>query len=152
MFGVWEFAKTESIVTLQRRFRIMYHTEPPIDNTISEWYMKFQQSGCLCAAKRTGLPGTSAETIRACARNVCQESSEVNNSHEPGIADVSVKCLAHSAQTSSRKRIRVQLLQALNPQDHNLRLRFCLDFQPATGRRVCWEAGFQWWGDVTCVW
>jgi len=25
--------------------------------------MKFQQSGCLCAAKRTGRPGPSAETV-----------------------------------------------------------------------------------------
>ena len=36
----------------------MYHTEPPTDKTIREWYMKFQQSGCLCAAKRTGSGGT----------------------------------------------------------------------------------------------
>ena len=34
-FCVLEFAKTESIVTVQRRFRIMYHTEPPTDKTIS---------------------------------------------------------------------------------------------------------------------
>jgi len=58
-----EFAKTESIVTVQWRFRIMYHTEPPTDKTIREWYMKFQQSGCLCAAKRSGRPGPSAETV-----------------------------------------------------------------------------------------
>jgi hypothetical protein len=62
-FCVLEFAKTESVVTVQRRFLIMYHTEPPTDKTIREWYMKFQQSGCLCAAKRTGRPGTSAETV-----------------------------------------------------------------------------------------
>ena len=36
---VLEFAKTESIVTVQRRFRIMYHTEPSPDETIREWYM-----------------------------------------------------------------------------------------------------------------
>ena len=30
-FCVLEFAKTESVVTVQRRFRIMYHTEPPTD-------------------------------------------------------------------------------------------------------------------------
>jgi len=138
MFGVWEFAKTESIVTLQRRFRIMYHTEPPIDNTISEWYMKFQQSGCLCAAKRTGLPGTSAETIRACARNVCQESSEVNNSHEPGIADVSVKCLAHSAQTSSRKRIPDAAFVCAESPGSQSSLTLVLGFPTAaSGRRVC---------------
>ena len=62
-FCVLEFAKTESIVTVQRRFRIMYRTEPPTDKTIREWYMKFQQSGCLCAAKRRGRPGPLAETV-----------------------------------------------------------------------------------------
>jgi len=36
---------------VQRRFRIMYHTEPPTDKTIHEWYVKFQQSGCLCAVR-----------------------------------------------------------------------------------------------------
>ena len=36
---VLEFAKTESIVIVQRRFRIMCHTEPPTDKTIREWYM-----------------------------------------------------------------------------------------------------------------
>ena len=41
----------------------MYHTEPPTDKTIREWYMKFRQSWCLCAAKRTGRPGPSAETV-----------------------------------------------------------------------------------------
>jgi len=49
--SVLEFAKTESIVTVQRKFQTMYHTESPTDKTIREWYMKFQQSGCLCAAK-----------------------------------------------------------------------------------------------------
>ena len=38
-FCVLEFAKTESIVTVQRRFRIMYQSEPPTDKTIREWYM-----------------------------------------------------------------------------------------------------------------
>ena len=38
-FCVLEFAKTEWIVSVQRRFRIMYHTEPPTDKTIREWYM-----------------------------------------------------------------------------------------------------------------
>ena len=42
-FCVLEFAKTESIVTVQRRFQIMYHTEPPTDKTIREWYMNFSR-------------------------------------------------------------------------------------------------------------
>jgi hypothetical protein len=53
-FFVLEFAKIESIVTIvmvQWRFQTKYHTEPPTDKTIHEWYKKFQQSGCLRAAK-----------------------------------------------------------------------------------------------------
>ena len=41
----------------------MYRTEPLTDKTIREWYMKFQQSGCLCAAKRRGRAGPSAESV-----------------------------------------------------------------------------------------
>ena len=32
----------------------MYHTEPPTDKTIREWFLKFQQSGCLFVSQRTG--------------------------------------------------------------------------------------------------
>jgi hypothetical protein len=49
--SVLEFAKTESVVLVHQMFRTKYHTEPPMDKTSREWYKKFQQSGCLCAAK-----------------------------------------------------------------------------------------------------
>ena len=48
---VLEFAKTESIVTLQRRFRIMYHTEPPTDKIIREWYMNSSRVAA-CAPRK----------------------------------------------------------------------------------------------------
>jgi len=48
---------------VQWRFRTMYRTEPPTDKTIREWYMKFQQSGCLYAVKRRGQPEPSGETV-----------------------------------------------------------------------------------------
>jgi hypothetical protein len=89
-FCVLEFAKTEPIVTVQRRFRTKYHIKSPTDKTIRERYKQFQQSVCLCTARRTGRPRLSS---------VC-ESSGVDISREPGNADASVKCLAHSAQTS----------------------------------------------------
>ena len=107
----------------------MYHTEPPTEKTIREWYMKFQQSGCLCAAKRTGRPGPSAQTVervreafvRSPQKSTSRVSRELQMSHS-------------SVWRTLRKRLRVkifrqQLLQALNPPDHNLRLRFCFDFQ-----------------------
>jgi hypothetical protein len=66
-FWILEFAKTESIMMVQRRFRTMYRTEPPTDKTIRKWHMKLQQSGCLCTVKQTGRPGPSAETVE-CVR------------------------------------------------------------------------------------
>jgi len=38
-------------------------TQNHLDTAIREWYKKFQQSGCLCAAKRSGRLGPSAETV-----------------------------------------------------------------------------------------
>ena len=126
---VLEFAKTTSIVTMQRRCRAMYHTEPPKDKTIREWYMKFQQSGCLCAAKRTGRPRPSAETVESVRETLVRslQKSTYRASQELQMPQSSVWRIL-------RKRLRVkgyrlQLLQALNPHDHNLRLHFCVDFQ-----------------------
>ena len=71
-FCVLEFAKTESIVTAQRRFRIMYHTERPTDKTVREWYMNSSRVAA-CAlrkeqavrAHRPGRPifGTGSEGL-----------------------------------------------------------------------------------------
>jgi len=128
-FRVLELAKTKSIVTVQRMFRTMYHTEPHTDKTIREWYMKFQQSGCLCAAKRTGRPVPSAETVE-CVRETFVRRSQ-KSTHR---ASRELPMPQSSIWLFLRKRLRMkgyrlQLLQALNPQDHNPRLHFCVDFQ-----------------------
>ena len=75
-FCVLEFAKTESIVTVQRRFRIMYHTEPPTDKTIREWYMNSSRVAA-CAlrneqAVRAYRPGRPVSVLV-----VAQSSSEI---------------------------------------------------------------------------
>jgi hypothetical protein len=62
-FCVLQLAKTESIIIVQRGFRTKYHTEPRTDKTIREWYGKLEETGCLYAAKRTGRPGPSLETV-----------------------------------------------------------------------------------------
>jgi len=93
----------------------MYHTEPPIDKTISEWYMKFQQSGCLCAAKRTGRPDPSAETVERVRETFVRspQKSTTRASRELQMSQSSVWRIL-------RKRIPGAALQARNPQDHNL--------------------------------
>ena len=126
---VLEFAKTESIVTLQRRFRTMYHTEPRMDKTIRECNMKFQQSGCLCAAKRTCRTRPSAETVERVRETFVR--SPQKSRHR---ASRELQTPQSSVWRILRKRLRVkgyrlQPLQALNPQDHSLRFHICVDFQ-----------------------
>ena len=133
----------------------MYHTEPPTDKTILEWNMKFQQSGCLCAAKRTGRPGPSAETVERVRETFVRspEKSTTRPSREFQMSQSSVWRIL-------RKRLRVkgyrvQVLQALNPQDYNLRFRFCLHFQQrlredGLAEKLVFsdEATFHVWGKV----
>ena len=91
--------------------------------------MKFQQSGCLCDAKRTGRPGPSAETVERVRETFVR--SPQKSTHR---ASREMQMPQSSVWRILRKRLRVkgfrlQLLQALNLQDHNLRLQFCVDIQ-----------------------
>ena len=107
----------------------MYHTEPPMDKTIREWYMKFQQSGCLCAAKRRGHPGPLAETVKR-VRETFVRSPQKSTSHTSQELQMSQSSVWRILRERLRvKGYRLQLLQALNPPDHSLHLHFCLDFQ-----------------------
>jgi hypothetical protein len=45
-FCVLEYARTQSIVTLQRRFRTKFGNDPPVKESIKQWYEKFQCDGC----------------------------------------------------------------------------------------------------------
>ena len=97
---VLEFAKTESVVTVQRWFRTMYHTESRMDKTIREWYVKFQQSGCLCAAKRTGRLGPSDEIVECARETVVRSPQRVDKSSTCKVGQklgVSLPLLACSA-------------------------------------------------------
>jgi len=79
-----------------------------------------------CACEKNRPAGPSAETVES-ARNVCQENSTHHASRELQMPQSSVWRIL-------RKRLRVkgyrlQLLQALNPKDHNFRFHICVDFQ-----------------------
>jgi hypothetical protein len=62
-FCVLAYARTQSIVTVQLRFRTKLGKDPPVKNSIKQWYEKFQRDGCLCIAKRAGRPGPSKERV-----------------------------------------------------------------------------------------
>ena len=58
-FCVLQFAKCETIVMVQRRFRTQYHIDPPADKPIRTWYNNFEQTDSFSAGKRTGRPSVS---------------------------------------------------------------------------------------------
>ena len=75
----------------------MYRTEPPTtDKTIREWYMKFQQSGCLCTAKRRGWPGPTAETVEGVRETFVRSPQKSTNraNRELQMQDRNLECLS----------------------------------------------------------
>ena len=62
-FFVLEYARTNSIILVQRHFRDRFHKNAPTDETIKQWYETFEKTGCLCVPKRPGRPGPSEETV-----------------------------------------------------------------------------------------
>ncbi|PSN38739.1 hypothetical protein C0J52_16963 [Blattella germanica] len=48
-----QFAKTESVVTVQRVFRTKLGSDPPSDNDVRRWYHQYEDTDCLCKEKST---------------------------------------------------------------------------------------------------
>ena len=55
---VSQFAKTESVIRVQRAF----HCNPPSDN-ICRWYHQFEDTGCFCKGKSSGRLSMIEDTI-----------------------------------------------------------------------------------------
>jgi len=62
-FGVLQFAKHESVVSLQRGFRRQFNSDSPSPNSIRRWYRQFQTTGCFCKGKSAGRPLMSEESV-----------------------------------------------------------------------------------------
>jgi len=50
-----EFIKTESPNAMQRAFRLRFNIQPPTRKSICRWNHQFEQIGCLCRGKSSGL-------------------------------------------------------------------------------------------------
>jgi hypothetical protein len=89
LFVSCNLLKTQSIVTVQRGFRIKFRIEPPTDKTVRNWFRKFEETGCLGVAKRTGRQGPSpgsVDLVRVCTSvespkgdilNICKVGSKL---------------------------------------------------------------------------
>ena len=124
-FCVLRFNKCESAITVQRDFRRTYGTEAPTAQSIRRWHQTFQESGCLCAQKRSGRPRTSDENIERVRQSFVQ--SPQKSTRRAGLE----LDLPHSTvwrvlrRRLTLKAYRIQLLQALLPDDKQKRIDFC---------------------------
>jgi len=114
--------------------------------------MKFQQSGCLCSAKQTDWPGPLAETVEHVREMLVRspQKSTYRASREFQMPQSSVWCILYKCLRM--RGYRLQLLQVLNPQDHNLRFHFFVDFQQWLKEDGFAEKLVFSDGDVSCVW
>lgn len=124
-FCVLQLAKLESIVAVQRAFRCQFNKQPPRHKQIYEWHRKFVEDGCICKGKSTGRPRTSNENVER-IRTLYERSPKKSTSRaskELNIPQPTVwRVLKHRLHMKPYK---LQLLQALHPDDHNKRYEFC---------------------------
>lgn len=126
-FCVLQLAKSESVITVQRAFRIKFHCNPPSDNNIRRWYRQFEETGCLCKGKSPGRPKVSEERVEQVREAFVRspKKSVRRASRELAIPVTSVWRVL-------RRRLHLhpyhlQLLQALKPTDYGLRANFATD-------------------------
>ncbi|GFW10211.1 DUF4817 domain-containing protein [Trichonephila clavipes] len=51
-FCAVEFAKTMSVITVQRNFRRQFGVDPPKKNSVKRWHTQLMETGCLFAKAR----------------------------------------------------------------------------------------------------
>ena len=61
-FCVLQFAKTDSVIRVQRTFPMKFHCNPPSDN-IRRWYRQFGDTSCLCKGNSSGRPSMIEEHV-----------------------------------------------------------------------------------------
>jgi len=127
-FCVLEYARTSSVVTVQRRFQAEFQKAAPVFNSIKKWYAKFRDEGCLCTAPLPGRPGPNETVNRireAYQRSPCKSTTRA--SLELGVAKSTVWRILRKRLKC--KSYRLQLYQDLSENDKDVRLNFCIEIQ-----------------------
>jgi hypothetical protein len=87
-FCVLQFAKHESVVSVQRAFRRQFQSDPPSANSIRGWYQQFQTKGCLCKGKSAGRPNVSEERVERVRQSFPRSLKEICAPCESWTGDV----------------------------------------------------------------
>ena len=124
-FCVIEFAKSNSVIMVQRAFRKEFKTKPPSSKTVRRWCKKFKDTGCLCKGKSPGRPTVSDEQVArihaAYLRNPRQSTNQ--SSRELEIPQPTVWRVLR--RRLNFKPYKLRLVQALSDDDKRYREQFC---------------------------
>ena len=124
-FCVREFIKTELATAAQRAFRLRFNLQPPMRKSICRWNHQFEQISCLCKGKSTGRPRVSEENVRR-----IKESFERSPRKSTRRASTELGITQPTVWRGLKRRLlfkpyRLQLVQALRPNDKRKRVEFC---------------------------
>ena len=125
IFCVREFIKTESATAVQRAFRLRLNIQPSTRKSICRWKHQFEQIGCLYKGKCSGRPRVSEENVRRIQESFerSPRKSTRRASGELGIPQPTVWRVLRCRLLF--KPYRLQLVQALRPNDKRKRVEFC---------------------------
>ena len=124
-FCVLEFARCESVGSVQSSFRVEYHKDPPFYNIIMKWCRKLGEDGCLCDGEVSGRPGMSENKVEE-----VREAFQHNPSKLTRRASQELNIPHQMLRKSIRKRLRMKpykLLQAVIPTDKNFSRHFAME-------------------------
>lgn len=124
VFCVLQFAKSESVISVQCAFRVKFNCDPPCGKNIRRWYSQFETTGCVCKGKSTGRPTVSEANVDRVRASYLRSPKKTVQK-----ASLELQLPKTTVWKVLRKRLnmrpyRLQLVHALMPDDYGVRYNF----------------------------
>ena len=128
---VLEFHKTNSVVIVQRDFKLKFNVDPPTNKPILKWHRSFIEGGCICDQRKghSGRPSVSEQIVVRVKESFLRSPRKSTRR-----ASRELKVPQSTVSKILRKPLRLhpyklQLVQKLHPEDKETRHAFCGNLQ-----------------------
>jgi transposase len=124
-----ELPEANSIATVQRHFCTFFDKEPPSQKNTYHWYNQFEETGSVCKRRSTGRPRVSdavVDRIREAFKASLQKST-YQASRQLQLPQKTIWRVLHKRLVI--KPYKLQMVQALTPNDKIVRHQFCVEMQ-----------------------
>jgi len=128
---VLDFHKTNSVVTVQRAFKLKFNLDPPTKKSILKWHRNLIERGSICDQRKghSGRPSVSEQVVDRVRESFLRSSRKSKRR-----ASRELKVPQSTVSKILRKRLRLhiyklQLVQKLHPEDKETRHAFCGNLQ-----------------------